>query len=270
MPELPEVQAVVNSLKPLTGSRITAAQIRRQDITRQIDPAITTALPARTITAITRRGKLILFHLDNQACFTVHLGMSGRLVIDDTTQPHTHLILPLTQHRRQSTLAFVDPRRFGKVRLTPDDSLAPEPLDITLPDLTHRLSQTSRAIKPALLDQRRLVAGLGNIYTDEILHAARIHPSTPASQIPQKSIARLLTEMHRILTAAIAAKGSTLKDAQYTNALGEQGSFQTAHKVYARSGHPCLTCKKDTIQSFQLHQRTTTFCPTCQPRRPAH
>ena len=270
MPELPEVQAVVDSLQPLVGSQITAVAIHRNDIRRQVESYITTALPGRSVAAVTRRAKLIVFHLDNSSYMTVHLGMTGQLLLNPPAIPHTHPHTHVTFNLSNFTLAFVDPRRFGRVRLASnnphdDPLIAPEPLDISPADFTQRLRSCARPLKPALLDQRRIVCGLGNIYADEALHLAGLHPKTRCSRVPATRATRLHACIQTILRAAISAGGSTLRD--YVNARGERGEYALSHKVYGRGGELCLTCNSAVVKSFMYQQRTTAFCPVCQPRK---
>src|SRR5688572_32066247 len=194
MPELPEVQTVVNTLSPrLLGRTICSIDHVRPDIVRPCDFDIARALRGRTFTSVSRRGKRIVFGLDDGNRFYIHLGMSGRLTIeklDAPLAPHTHLIVSLDQQQ----LRFVDPRRFGGIFWLGKDAdgadMGPEPLGLRVQQFAQRLSKTTRAIKNALLDQT-LVAGLGNIYVDESLFAAGIHPLAPADKLSLEDVRRL-------------------------------------------------------------------------------
>jgi len=265
MPELPEVQTVVSTLGPLLrGRRIDAVRLMRQDIVSPKGANLPELLTGRKILQITRRAKRIVVSLDTGENFYIHLGMSGRLSVvprDLPIQPHTHLLLDFAQ----SQLRFVDPRRFGGIFWlgrdeSPDDGLGPEPLQLRTPQLAKRLARTTRAIKNALLDQT-LIAGLGNIYVDEALFAAGIHPLTPANRLSSPQITRLNRSIKQVLRRAIHHRGSTLRD--YRDPNDEAGRFQNLHRVYHREGKPCPKCKTK-IAKIVLGARSTHFCPRCQ------
>jgi formamidopyrimidine-DNA glycosylase len=270
MPELPEVQTVVTSLRPkAVGQVIRAVKVRRADV---IDPPGTDLpklLKGRRIGSVDRRGKRIIFTLDDgiDSRFFIHLGMTGRLTVSSPETPpprHTHVEFRLDT----GTLRFTDPRRFGGVWwLGPagcaDEGMGPEPLGVRPAQLGKRLARTARAVKNALLDQS-VVAGLGNIYVDESLFAAAIHPRTPANALTEAQVARLNRSIKAVLRRAIKSRGSTLRD--YVDADGQGGSFQNLHNVYDRAGKPCRRCKAP-IERIVLGGRSTHFCPGCQPER---
>ncbi|MGD0138584.1 MAG: bifunctional DNA-formamidopyrimidine glycosylase/DNA-(apurinic or apyrimidinic site) lyase [Tepidisphaeraceae bacterium] len=267
MPELPEVETIVRSLRPrIVKRRIDAVRILRADIVQPPDIALDSKILRRTIVHLHRRGKKIVFELEDAARFYIHLGMTGRLTIDRPdapVQPHTHLILQIGQ----AELRFVDPRRFGGVFWLgtdgrPDTGLGPEPLEITAKQLARRLSKTRRAIKTALLDQKML-AGLGNIYADESLFSAGIDPRIPANKLSMPQIARLSRSIKSVLNRAIRHRGSTLRD--YRDADGRPGDFQKVHRVYDREGKPCANCGQPIVRMV-LGGRSTHFCATCQRR----
>lgn len=271
MPELPEVQNVVDSLRPLIARRIIQSVVlRRTDISSPPDANWAGLLTGRRFRAVRRRGKRIYFDLDDGNRFFVHLGMTGRLrflPFDAAEECHTHLIFTLSG-RPKATLRFIDPRRFGGFfweGATPrsDDALGPEPLEITWQDLARRLKSTARPVKSALLDQR-LLAGLGNIYADEALHIARIRPTRCSKRLQSPEVERLAQAIRDVLNRAINAGGSTLRD--YVNATGAEGSFQNLHMVYGREKMPCLTCATP-IRRIVLAGRSTHFCPVCQSMR---
>lgn len=297
MPELPEVQSIVNALAPhLPGHTISAVSQSRLDIAslatfRRKGPGLSLAplLTSRTITAVLRRAKRILLPLDNHAHLYFHLGMTGHLALSPPAPlPHTHLTLTLSPPSATLSLchsvslslpppsplllAFSDPRRFGKVVYLPPhlptddpggDGLGPEPLTLAPADFHALLQRTRRPLKAALLDQR-LLAGVGNIYADEALHAARLHPRRRAHTLAPAESADLLAALQRTLAAAIAAGGSTLRD--YRNPTGTPGTYTHHHAVYGRTHLPCPTCQTP-IRQTTLAQRSTHFCPTCQPYR---
>jgi formamidopyrimidine-DNA glycosylase len=291
MPELPEVQTVVDSLQSLVGHRIAHVQLNRADILIPPTMDLPTILTGRTIESITRRAKRIVFTLDNANCFYIHLGMSGQLTIEEPDaplRPHTHLVIEIRHEgieaRRHEgatirpsvppclrasvpsvSLRFRDPRRFGGIWWLgidhpPDARLGPEPLTLRPAQLAARLARTRRAIKSALLDQA-LIAGLGNIYVDEALFHAQIHPLTPADTVSSAQVARLNRAIKHTLRRAIRHGGSTLRD--YIQVNGASGQYQTLHNVYGRESHPCPRCRTPIVR-IVVAARSTHFCPRCQ------
>ena len=288
MPELPEVQTVVMTLAPqITGRRIARVVHLRADMATPENFDLKRALRGRTIARLSRRGKRIVFHLDDGNLFFVHLGMTGRLSVEPRAAQrliHTHLILQLdgnpharaahadAKHTRAAhtggdQLRFRDPRRFGEIRwlgcASCDEKMGIEPLTMRTAQLASKLTRTTRAIKNALMDQS-VVAGLGNIYVDESLFDARIHPLTPADTLSSPQVAQLTKSIKRVLNRAITHRGSTLRD--YADANGNAGAFQRLHRVYDRNGKPCPRCKTP-IERIVLGGRSTHFCPQCQSRR---
>lgn len=265
MPELPEVQTVVNSLQSICGRQITAVTVRRRDILSPAGVDFASNAAARRIVSVVRRGKKIIFLLDSGNRFTIHLGMTGRLTLENPSQPlrpHTHMIF----HIGKQQLRFADARRFGGVAWigtsAADEKLGPEPLTLRPKILAERLARTHRAIKNALLDQG-LIAGLGNIYVDEALFAAGIHPLIPADALGPAQVARLNRSIKTVLRRALRHRGSTLRD--YRDADGNPGNFQKLHRVYQRTDQPCAICKTP-IKAIRLGGRSTHFCPVCQPQ----
>jgi formamidopyrimidine-DNA glycosylase len=268
MPELPEVQTVVDTLRPaLLGRKIKAVRLLRGDIVEPEGVDLPGRLIGATIHELQRRGKRIIFTLHDTHRFFIHLGMSGRLAINSPEQPtlpHTHLIVTFEDLDRE--LRFTDPRRFGGIwwlgQNACDDGMGPEPLAVRSDQLAQRLAKTTRAIKNALLDQR-VLAGLGNIYVDESLFSAGIHPLTRADRLSSIQIRKLMRAIKSTLRRAIRHRGSTLRD--YRDANGNAGAFQLLHRVYGREGKPCQVCKTP-IQRIVLGGRSTHFCPRCQRR----
>jgi formamidopyrimidine-DNA glycosylase len=267
MPELPEVQTVVDTLRPkIVGRVIARVQLNRADIVTPPEADLATLLTGRTVVDLARRGKRIVFTLDTGDRFYVHLGMSGRLgmnLFHQPTAPHTHLAIRIRGN--DSELRFADPRRFGGVwwlgrDLPPEGNMGPEPMATRPAQLAKRLARTTRAIKNALLDQT-VLAGLGNIYVDESLFAARIHPLMPANRLSPEQVGRLSRSIKSTLRRAIRHRGSTLRD--YRDADGAPGAFQSRHRVYNRAGQPCRTCRTP-IERIVLGGRSTHFCPKCQ------
>ena len=281
MPELPEVQTVVTTLRPkLVGRRFLAARVGPHDVVCPPGTNLPARLAGRRVLDVVRRGKRIVFTLDDGCRFYIHLGMTGQLTVTAAgtgAPPHTHLEVELgaagDASRTGSTapvaavelLRFRDPRRFGGIWwLGPDEpadrGMGPEPLTLRPAALLQRLRRTSRAVKVALLDQA-LVAGLGNIYVDESLFLARIHPLRRACDLTPGEVGRLSRAIKVTLRKAIRHRGSTLRD--YRDADGNAGGFQSLHRVYDRAGQPCRTCRAP-IERIVLGGRSTHFCPKCQ------
>jgi formamidopyrimidine-DNA glycosylase len=264
MPELPEVQTVVSSLIPkILGQRIRSVELLRSDILHPEEVDLAKHLTGKRVEQIARRAKRIVFTLETGHRFYIHLGMSGRLTLESPTAPipkHTHLIV----HFAKFDLRFRDPRRFGGIFWLGDqpdpDTIGPEPLSMRSKQFANRLAKTRRAIKTALLDQT-LVAGLGNIYADESLFEAGIHPLTPANRLTPVQIRRLNRAIKITLRRALRHRGSTLRD--YVDADGGSGAFQKLHRIYDRTGQPCRTCKTPIVR-IVVGGRSTHFCPRCQ------
>jgi formamidopyrimidine-DNA glycosylase len=274
MPELPEVETVMRGLRArLEGHRIVRAVAHRPDLRWPLPPNLARRLTGARVLGFRRRGKYILMRLDDGDSVLLHLGMSGRMLIEkagrNDVTPHEHLVLETDEGW---CVGFVDPRRFGSVDLVPtaqEDAhrllaeLGPEPLDATFnaASLSASLAGKRTPVKAALLDQK-IVAGLGNIYVCEALFRAGISPLRSAHTIPGARAARLVPAIKDTLTEAIAAGGSSLRD--YVQPDGELGYFQHAWKVYGHEGEPCERCPgkpicqgiKRVVQSG----RSTFYC----------
>jgi len=273
MPELPEVQTVVAGLAgPLARQVIRRCQILRPDIIRTVTPRLPDRLLHRRIDGIERQGKRIILRLSPPASLVFHLGMSGRLTLEHPgtpLAPHTHARLGFDTCPLE--LRFRDPRRFGGIWFSSGESsngaglspLGPDALTIRATILS-RLLLRRRQVKALLLDQR-IISGLGNIYVDESLFRAGIHPLSVAEQLRRDEINRLACSIRKTLHLAIASGGSTLLD--YRRADGLEGDFQRQLQVYGRDGQPCLRCGA-RIRRIIAAGRSTHFCPRCQkPRR---
>jgi formamidopyrimidine-DNA glycosylase len=259
MPELPEVETVVRTVAPhLIGRRIVAAEFTSRHVTHGNRAALSARLTGRKIETVRRRGKFILIGLD-EGLLSIHLGMTGRLLISGKPAEHTYAVFTLDD----GLLLYQDPRQFGKIEWNPKrvERLGPEPLEISLEDFHTRLKRKAR-IKPLLLNQSFL-AGLGNIYVDESLFAAGIHPLASAAKISAPRAAKLHQAIREILTAAIEAGGSSISD--YVDAEGRKGWFQVSHRVYGREGELCVTCATP-IRRILVAQRSSHYCPKCQKR----
>ncbi len=272
MPELPEVEVVRRGLAPLvTGRRICGLWFSNKRLRLPVPrAAMRRWLVGQRVTATGRRGKSLLLFCDNQAVVVVHLGMTGRLLVSPAAAgryPHEHCCMALDDG---STVRFVDPRRFGSLRLVPPGedwrrlflSLGPEPLasGFSGPVLEARAGRLRRPVKAALMDGR-VVAGVGNIYANEILHAAAISPLRPACRLAGSEWEALARHVRQVLLAAIDQGGSTIAD--FADHSGRPGYFQLSLAVYGRAGEPCRRCRYP-IRRAVLAGRTTYFCPACQ------
>lgn len=272
MPELPEVETIVRGLTgSLVGQRVGDVIVHRADVVRPDAKGLRTLLVGRYVTRVWRRGKHIGVAFEGDVGLAFHLGMSGQLTVQPggaRLETHTHLRLTLAGSGRE--LRFRDPRRFGGVWVRRDAAtpefascvrLGDEPLDISRRDFAGLLRRR-RQIKALLLDQR-VLAGLGNIYVDEILYRAGIHPLTSASELSDTAVGRLWRTMRRVLREAIAAGGSTIQD--HVDANGRPGEFQHRHRVYGREGQPCPRCGALIVKCV-VAGRGTHICPRCQLR----
>ncbi len=280
MPELPEVETVRRGLQPhLEGERILRAEARRPDLRWPLPPDLVQVLTGARVTGLRRRSKYILADLEDRGSLLLHLGMSGRMLIEDEAQGAFHrdpAILPRHDHvvfwtERGTRITFNDARRFGMVDLIAPGAvhpllaqLGPEPLsDEFTPEILGRAFDGRRApVKAALLDQR-IVAGLGNIYVSEALHRAGIDPRRAAGRIGAGRLSALVGHIRDVLVEAIAAGGSSLRD--HRQATGELGYFQHAFRVYDREGAPCPSpgCT-GSIRRIVQSGRSSYFCPDCQ------
>jgi formamidopyrimidine-DNA glycosylase len=270
MPELPEVETIARALRQggrggpaLVGKRIQSAHLLWQRTLAEPTPAeFEQRIRGQQITDIGRRGKFLVFRLEADSLL-VHLRMSGDLLVEAQSAPiaaHHRLILDLEGDLR---LAFNDSRKFGRAWLAADperilSGLGPEPLDpaFTAVELFNRLQHTRRQLKPLLLDQS-IIAGLGNIYTDEALHLAGLHPLQAAHGVNETQAARLWESIRAVLLDGIQRQGASI-DWVYRG-----GDFQNYFRVYQRTGQPCPVCGTP-VERMVIGQRGTHFCPRCQ------
>lgn len=270
MPELPEVETIARGLaRRLVGRRILAVEQRRADLRFALPERLAERLAGRRLLGVDRRAKYILADLEGGSTLLLHLGMSGRLVLDGAPRgPHEHLTFAF---EGGTLLRFVDPRRFGMLDLWPTDRLAEhrllrglgvEPLDPGFDGATLlRLLRGRRvALKTALMDQR-LVVGVGNIYANEALFRAGLSPRRQAFTVGPARAARLARAVREVLEEAIAKGGTSLRD--YVQADGELGSFQGEFRVYDRAGEPCPACGRP-IRRIVQGGRASFFCAGCQ------
>ncbi len=272
MPELPEVETVVRGLKEkLTGREFSRIEIRTAGCLRGGLDEFCGALRGRKILGISRRGKNIVFHLSGEAALIVHLRMTGRLQLVSPEEPagtHTHAVFSFRKHFEP--LRFDDTRKFGRIwfekkgpagELASLSGLGPEPLEISAREFIRRVKAKKRQIKPLLLDQAFL-AGVGNIYADESLHRARIHPLRNSAGLSEGEIRRLFLSLRRILREAIAAGGTSVRS--YVDSRGVRGRYQNLLRVYGREGGSCRNCGGAIVRRM-VGGRSTFFCPRCQP-----
>jgi formamidopyrimidine-DNA glycosylase len=275
LPELPEVETTRRHLEPvLVGRTIVRAEIThprtaRYNASRE---ELSTRLLRRRVLALRRHGKYLVGDLDEALTLITHLGMSGRFSIaapDEARPPHTHAVVGLDDGVE---VRFTDPRTFGFVAVYDEDEMEHSPLARLGPDawtdppgvdaLAAALRRRKAPIKALLLDQGP-VAGLGNIYADEVLHRAGIHPLNPAGGISFESLGRLAEAISEVLAAAIEAGGTTLDDLAYLLPDGRAGENLDALAVYGRTGRPCPTCGRP-VERILVRARSTHFCPHCQ------
>jgi formamidopyrimidine-DNA glycosylase len=271
MPELPEVETIRNELTPLViGRRITGITLEWEGIVKK--PALKefySRLPGQVITGLSRRGKYLTFSLESGLALVIHLKMTGSLLMNhasDEPARHTRAVLHLDN---SGEIRFRDPRKFGAMWLVEDpermvSKLGPEPLEkgFTARVLAERLANRKAPIKPILLDQH-FIAGIGNMYADESLYDAKIHPLRPAASLSQEEIARLHKAIQEVLRAAITSKGASVEN--YFRPGGELGTahfeFRVAHGL---GGKLCPRCGTP-IERIVVRNRGTYFCPKCQP-----
>jgi formamidopyrimidine-DNA glycosylase len=282
MPELPEVETVARGLRlSILGRRIMSVTLGKTDFID--DPAaVEQHLPGRQIEAVERYGKFMLLRLSAvqaaadalengdaaSASLLVHLGMTGQLAPSPAAQPcekHTHVCMLLDDGRE---LRYTDPRRFGRMAYLTEASLAEEltafgadPLEVSAEEFAERIGSRNARIKALLLDQS-VLRGVGNIYADESLWRAKIHPARVGARLSKKELATLRKVLQDILQKAIVLRGSSISD--FLDADGEPGEYQQHHRAYGREGKRCYRCRTN-IQRVIVAGRSSHFCPKCQP-----
>lgn len=273
MPELPEVETIRLQLAPsITGRTIERVRIIDPLLVEPERPApLASRLKHRKVTGVERRGKYLLFQLAGGDTLVIHLRMTGTLTLIDhqpsgDEKKYLRLVMELDDG---SSLILRDPRRFGKAFLLQGeatagywDKLGPEPLSraFNRTVLGKTIAGRTRAIKPTLLDQQ-LVAGIGNIYADESLFGAGIHPERPSGDLSDKEIAKLTSSIKETLQRAIRLQGSSIDS--YRDSRGNRGRFQETFRVHRREGEPCPDCG-GVVKKIKVGGRGTYFCPRCQ------
>lgn len=275
MPELAEVETVARGLRPLAGRRILAVRFGKTDFIDRPE-RIESLLPGSRLVGVSRHGKMLLFELEPAALnpaaapiwLVIHLGMTGQLVLHEAAgpvAPHTHVWFSLDDGRE---LRYTDIRRFGHMRIASPEELATlvaplgaDPLELTEAEFRRRLGNRQARVKALLLDQH-VLRGLGNIYADESLWRARLHPMRRGSDLSEEELGRLWRAIRQVLREAIRHGGTSISD--YVDALGRQGGYQKRLRVYRRHGRRCSRCRA-TIERLIVAGRGTHFCPHCQP-----
>ncbi len=275
MPELPEVETVARGLqREVAGRTIATVTFAKTDFID--DPAtVEQELPGRKIVRVERYGKFMLLRLSareasgngDESALLVHLGMTGMLMPQAASEPHkkhTHVVMLLDDGRE---LRYVDPRRFGRMAYLTGETLKGElvkfgadPLDVTLAEFTKRIRERRARIKALLLDQT-VLRGIGNIYADESLWRAGIHPAQLGARLRDEQVKRLYKALQAILHKAIALHGSSISD--FLDADGQPGEYQQHHRVYGREGKACSRCKTP-VRRVIVAGRSSYFCPSCQ------
>jgi len=278
MPELPEVEVVRRDLdREIVGKKIKAVDVdgmravRRHHNRKQF----TSRLVDRKVTGVDRRGKYILCRLDGDDVLVIHLGMSGQLLRTkssrDAMAKHTHVVITFTQGGQ---LRFVDPRTFGEMFVTPAGTVEKEvselahlgidPLETAMSweHFGHMVAQRQAKLKPLLMDQK-FIAGIGNVYSDEILFQAGLKWDRMSDALSQQEIRRLYRAIFETLQDAVKHRGSSLADEQYVDLFGRPGDYQLHHKVYAREGEACRRCRRPIVRQ-RVGGRSTFFCEACQ------
>lgn len=271
MPELPEAETVRRDLvKHFCGHRLSKVEVTGPRTVRRHPPALLSMLEGQRLVDVGRHGKFLLFYWGDGQLMVGHLRMSGQLLRaapGDAVALHTHALFSFAD---AGELRFVDPRTFGEFFLAgppafAGDELAhlgPDALCVDTATLAAAFTGRRAPLKSLLVDQR-VVAGIGNIYADEICFAARVRGDRPAGSLRSTEVARLAEATHSVLVSAVEARGSTLADLGYRDLGGEAGSFQLQHKVYGRAGLPCYTCGRPITRPV-FGARSTFLCAKCQ------
>ena len=280
MPELPEVEVIRRDLQAeVVGRKIARAQVRDvpnalRVIRRHASVAEFEApLAGMTNSRLDRRGKYLLFELDDQLVLVVHLGMSGQLLLSEQSRPiarHTHVVVDFAGGGQ---LRYVDPRTFGQMFVTERSELGEIPElaglgrdpiahDVPVKYLSEAFQRRKTRVKPLLMDQGFL-CGLGNIYSDEVLFLSGIRHDRATSAVSDEEIRRLHEAIPQVLNESIEHRGSSIADEQYRDPYGAVGSYQTRLRVYGRQAQPCLRCGTP-IERARWSNRSTFYCPQCQ------
>ena len=277
MPELPEVEVLRRDLdKEVVGKKIKSVEVSgTRSVRRQKKKEFIDLLEGRKIVSVQRRGKYLVMRLDDPDALVVHLGMSGQLLRAKTAREkapkHTHVVITFTQG---GLLRFVDPRTFGEMFVAKFDDLDEQvdelahlgldPLETAMSwELFGRmLADKKMKLKTLLMDQK-FIAGIGNVYSDEILFQAGLRWDRMSDSLSQQEVRRLYRAISETLQDAVKYRGSSLADEQYVDLFGQPGEYQQYHQVYDREGEACQRCRRP-IQRARYSNRSTFFCEACQ------
>ncbi|MCA1989545.1 MAG: bifunctional DNA-formamidopyrimidine glycosylase/DNA-(apurinic or apyrimidinic site) lyase [Desulfarculus sp.] len=270
MPELPEVESVRRTLMPgILDRRVAEVLARPSRVLRPDLEGFRRGVTGRRVTGSLRRGKLLVLTLEDGGYWAVHLGMTGQLILAPGELAADHVHARVVFGDGGPGLHYRDLRKFGYLAYYPDrdqlmaglyGQMGPDALTISAEEFVARLAGRKSPIKSLLLDQRRL-AGVGNIYADESLHRAGIHPQRGPAELSRQDLLRLHASLVETLDQALAQGGSSVKN--FVDAEGRAGTFQEAHRVYRRTGQPCPACGAP-VERVVLGGRSTHFCPVCQ------
>jgi formamidopyrimidine-DNA glycosylase len=273
MPELPEVETVVRCLhRRLVGLEVRTVRLIYPPAVRNREKSYLQKFVGRRVLGLRRRGKMILLDFSGGLSMIVHLKMTGQLLFGPADGPwdkHTHLVLTFRPGEKE--LRFRDIRKFGFIRGVRTDragrpreirDLGPEPLSLDLPSFLDRFKGRKGRLKSLLLNQK-IIAGVGNIYADEILFRSDLDPRVDVSRLSRRRLERLWSSLHSVLNEAISFKGTTVRD--FRDGEGFEGLFQNRLLVYGREGEPCARCGAP-IKCIRVSGRSTHFCSRCQRR----
>lgn len=277
MPELPEVETIRRQLeREVVGRKVKTVDVTgKRSIRRQTPEEFKAGLEGAKITGVKRKGKYLLLALDNGSVWIIHLRMSGQLLraaAKDPIAEHTHVVVTFTQGGQ---LRFLDPRTFGEMFLaTPDEitseitelsTLGVDPVETPMSwvDFGHLLRSKKMKLKAFLTDQS-MIAGIGNIYADEILFDSGLRFDRETDSLTTQEIRRLYRSLVEILYEACKYSGSTLADKQYVDLFGKTGDYQQHHQVYDREKQPCRRCRRNDIVKTKFASRSTFYCEVCQ------
>jgi formamidopyrimidine-DNA glycosylase len=276
VPELPEVETVRRDLdKEISGKKIKEVVVTGHRTVRRRPADFSEKLEGRKVTGVERKGKFLVIKMDSEDVLVIHLRMSGQLLkctAKDPVDKHTHATITFAPPGAFQ-IRFVDPRTFGELFVTPigEYDAIPELAHIGFDPLETPMSwdrfgfmvrERKAKLKTLLMDQS-FIAGIGNLYADEILFAAGLRYDRSSDSLTTQEVRRLWRAMTEVLTEAIKARGSSLADEQYVDLYGRSGTYQSQHQAYARDGQRCLRCR-GTIQKVKFAQRSTYFCGSCQ------
>jgi formamidopyrimidine-DNA glycosylase len=273
MPELPEVETVAAGLRnSIVGQRIASGRLLSKQLTRVNPKNFSSIVSGKTIQSVTRKGKQMIIELSDGWVLWVHLMMTGKLWLLALKEPETKFDGAVFKLRPLGKkLVFYDQRRFGRLKLLRKEELGrlkefarlgPDALEIPAGEFVRRLRGRRKNLKSLLLDQTA-VAGLGNIYADESLFLAKIHPLAVGSRVSSSRLSALYSAVRKVLGRAIQAGGSSIQN--YSALDGRRGYFQTEHRVYQKTGLPCAVCGR-RVKRIWVAQRSTHFCSHCQKK----